>query len=686
MPILNNLTDVKNYINIKNYNNSYKDDLHVILQNDKAVDILQPCLPRMNITSFHQYDVLSYTLMAEIVLQLKISQLNVTFAQEVVDLLYDHSNTAISDKLQPFLKKLHNNKTINHCLNESKKYIQDILSLADTKAVIIIGTDHSLLYKFIKLAHPNIEIIFFGSKRQHRSLGDESLPQNRHLILHDPGTWYNYHNKDLLPQGIEIIDCQSIEQSAHIVTELLNENKSMIDDNKIIITSNLQLLQRLEILLDDFSYGKKVVLDPVVYFLQRILENDFVANQQETSMLIRNELFQGLQAGEELYSAHIKYFQALATMEISPVAEQFLEDLKCIIPALQLSSLQDYIEIFSYLAHNIVYNDKPYAPIQAISPQDAHIRYSDNIIITSDSEVEFYQLLHAENIFIIHIKGAEEPQWLRKMRVLLSNKLSYSSIETTSHQESPKRGNPPLYARPKILSATMIEMLMRDPYAFYIRYILKVKPTDISSEAMDFGIFVHNTLAKYNKQADGYDSLLKCGHEEIAKYTHIPSAQTIWWPKFKAMAQRFIVEDTQRRTRADNIECEVKLNFKIADYTITVTCDRIEQLQDGSYAIIEYKTGTVPTYKDIKLGMAPQLLLQAIAVQESMGKEVSELSYWQLKPDGIIIKKITDIQEEILNTSRGLTQLLKDFTTMQFSPTAYYKNYQHASRLREVFL
>jgi len=46
-------------------------------------------------------------------------------------------------------------------------------------------------------------------------------------------------------------------------------------------------------------------------------------------------------------------------------------------------------------------------------------------------------------------------------------------------------------------------------------------------------------------------------------------------------------------------------------FTLRARADRIEQLAGGSYAILDYKTGTVPTEKQVRIGISPQLTLEA---------------------------------------------------------------------------
>ena len=63
--------------------------------------------------------------------------------------------------------------------------------------------------------------------------------------------------------------------------------------------------------------------------------------------------------------------------------------------------------------------------------------------------------------------------------------------------------------------------------------------------------------------------------------------------------------------------------------------DRIDERTDGTVAIIDYKTGAVPSTKEVSAGYAPQLPLEAVIAAaggfDVIGaKAVSELAYWRL--------------------------------------------------------
>ena len=63
--------------------------------------------------------------------------------------------------------------------------------------------------------------------------------------------------------------------------------------------------------------------------------------------------------------------------------------------------------------------------------------------------------------------------------------------------------------------------------------------------------------------------------------------------------------------------------------------DRIERRRDGGLAILDYKTGTPPSQKEVDAGLAPQLLLEAAMAEagafgEAIAGAAEELTYWHL--------------------------------------------------------
>ncbi len=74
----------------------------------------------------------------------------------------------------------------------------------------------------------------------------------------------------------------------------------------------------------------------------------------------------------------------------------------------------------------------------------------------------------------------------------------------------------------------------------------------------------------------------------------------------------------------------------LAPFTLTAKADRIDRMTDGTLTIIDYKTGALPTNKEVAAGYAPQLPLEA-AIAAAGGFEdlatapVGGLLYWRLR-------------------------------------------------------
>ena len=82
------------------------------------------------------------------------------------------------------------------------------------------------------------------------------------------------------------------------------------------------------------------------------------------------------------------------------------------------------------------------------------------------------------------------------------------------------------------------------------------------------------------------------------------------------MLDKFFAFDAERRDLAERIwiEADGKLELPLADgsaFTLTARADRIELGRDGLATVIDYKTGAPPGVREVEVGFAPQLTLEA---------------------------------------------------------------------------
>ncbi len=273
---------------------------------------------------------------------------------------------------------------------------------------------------------------------------------------------------------------------------------------------------------------------------------------------------------------------------------------------------------------------------------------------------------------------------------------------------------PPVAARPKKLSVTRIETLLRDPYAIYARHILDLEPVapiagvpDASRKGIIFHGAIGDFLAAYPLALPGHvrDELLRFGARHFEGLRDDPGVYSFWWPRFQRIAAWLAAEESVDRPAIAQVFAEVSgaLELIIAGQPFTLSCraDRVDVLKDGRARISDYKTGTVPSNRQVEAGLAPQLTLQA-AILEAGGfrgigpHQVAGLAYVKLgggDPPGEV--KPLKLDGGVMAASQrhiaALMQLLHAYANPQqaYLPRIIVQNedealdYDHLSRFRE---
>lgn len=214
-------------------------------------------------------------------------------------------------------------------------------------------------------------------------------------------------------------------------------------------------------------------------------------------------------------------------------------------------------------------------------------------------------------------------------------------------QPAPK---PPRASRPLKLSVTAIEDWLRDPYTIYAKHILKLDaldPVDMPLSAADRGSAIHDAIGEFTKAFadrlpdDPARTLREIGLKHFAPLMERPEARALWWPRFQRIAGWFAEWERARRDHVEAIAAEINGEIAIPldggrSFHLTARADRIERRADGTFAVLDYKTGQPPTGKQVRMGLSPQLTLEAAILREGgfdgidAGASVGELVYVRL--------------------------------------------------------
>jgi ATP-dependent helicase/nuclease subunit B len=162
--------------------------------------------------------------------------------------------------------------------------------------------------------------------------------------------------------------------------------------------------------------------------------------------------------------------------------------------------------------------------------------------------------------------------------------------------------------------------------------------------AADRGSAIHDALGDFTKSfaedlpADPTRVLREIGQRYFAPLMERPEARALWWPRFQRIIQWFSEWEAARRGDIAAIDAEIRGEIPIhldngRTFFLSARADRIERRGDRRFVILDYKTGQPPTGKQVRMGLSPQLTLEAAILREGgfegieAGSSVGELAY-----------------------------------------------------------
>ncbi|MEM6490903.1 MAG: PD-(D/E)XK nuclease family protein, partial [Pseudomonadota bacterium] len=201
---------------------------------------------------------------------------------------------------------------------------------------------------------------------------------------------------------------------------------------------------------------------------------------------------------------------------------------------------------------------------------------------------------------------------------------------------------PPPEARPRRLSISDVERLMRTPYALYARSVLGLYARDAIDQdpgAAERGTAIHAIVERFVRDhpqdwpANAASAFAAIADAVFAEFAHTPAITALWRPRFDRIANAFLTEDAARRPSLAQAEVEVRSETTLHGLRVVAKADRVDRLRDGGVTIIDYKSGSTPKRSEVEAGLRPQLAVEAaMAVAGAFGplRAAPEIAYWPL--------------------------------------------------------
>ncbi|HET9067803.1 MAG TPA: double-strand break repair protein AddB [Amaricoccus sp.] len=190
---------------------------------------------------------------------------------------------------------------------------------------------------------------------------------------------------------------------------------------------------------------------------------------------------------------------------------------------------------------------------------------------------------------------------------------------------------PPAAARPRELSVTQVERLVRDPYGIYAQKVLRLRrldPPGREPDALARGTAIHKALDDFvTATLDGLPEdagpiFFATVRAALATEAPWPAVNAIWTARLARAARWFLAGEALRRARGTPLAREVKGRREVEGlaqpFAVTARADRIDRVP-GGLALYDYKSGTGPSPKEAA-AFHLQLHLEA-AIAEAGGFE-----------------------------------------------------------------
>ncbi|HWJ89263.1 MAG TPA: double-strand break repair protein AddB [Pelagibacterium sp.] len=204
-------------------------------------------------------------------------------------------------------------------------------------------------------------------------------------------------------------------------------------------------------------------------------------------------------------------------------------------------------------------------------------------------------------------------------------------LDATGHPPVPAvrpAPRPPATVRPKRISITEAETLLRSPYDLYARHVLglrKIDPLGADPDYAERGTLIHDIFGDFI--ADGNDPvapaaldiLMAAARERYARLDAIPARRDIWLARLETIVRTFLDHERSRPSIAMRYaEISGEITVPVAGHSVVLhgRADRIDRTTAGGLEIVDFKTGQAPQVVEMRQFFAPQLPLAAYMARQ----------------------------------------------------------------------
>ena len=215
------------------------------------------------------------------------------------------------------------------------------------------------------------------------------------------------------------------------------------------------------------------------------------------------------------------------------------------------------------------------------------------------------------------------------------------------------------------VSYSQLDTFNKCPLKYSYRYILRLPMKPSSSTA--FGTSVHNTLKDfYRLLMDGQNVSMEILEDLYEKnWINLGYQSKAHENKQKKKGLEMLKNYYEANSKPFIIPAFIEKNFslKIGPYMIKGRIDRIDEIDNGVYEIIDYKTGK--SKRDENVNTDIQLSIYTMACEEIYGLKIARAG-WYFLEDGT--RKVREKLADPAKTREEIISMIKDIEESDFAP------------------
>ncbi len=577
------------------------------------------------------------TIMASILQKMNIPLKMVEYyVQKALDLsVMDHY---IDDIISIFKQELKNQNLRLSIANE------DILSVLmhddlHDKYLLVLNTSWDQI-EFNDLKRDNIEVFFIEFHKQYQNnisiaamesklaavrFVNQMMNDDTLIISHDA----QFNDMFLQSHGVfKLSATHECKMLFAIMDVLLNGFK--IENLLSIFRSNILCFNGADISFLHNNEDDLNLMDPVLKMLERIR-----GYCPDLIVTINGFNLDDVNNAQDFLHYAIKIWHNIVNIDYCMYYDQFnscIEDISVLLQIYGIVMEGDILLWFFNIANNYAIGSDRKSVVHHIegikAPYYKKIIFLDsgfdNVEKNADivDKLDFLLkkseevLLHASNVVIIKINSKDVMQSIfldiiiKKYQLLLNYIKKDVVIQRSAFQ-------PEVYVdeseMPRRISASGVEVLMNNPYIFYLKYILCIKTSSSLWDKIDgkiFGLCVHRVLQLMRDNIDIVNDFERI-NDVILKFKINSTLSEIWMKKILNICN--FIKDYELENSYTFDASEVLVSTFLPKYNIKISAriDAICYDADANSILMEYKTGYIPSMHDIKSGLRPQVLLSA---------------------------------------------------------------------------